>query len=69
MNYLGITIARIRDLRLSLDRLEQLCRELPADHPLLPHVCQHIAEAREHTTKAKYALNKYFISEGEEAFK
>lgn len=69
MKYFGITIAQIRSLRSNLDNLDYLCRKMPEDHPLLSHVCQHIVEAREHITKAKYALDKYFISEGEETFK
>lgn len=69
MKYLGITIAQIRDLRLSLGDLERLCRELPADYPLLAHVRQHVTEAREHITKAKYALGEYLFPDDEEASK
>lgn len=70
MKYIGIiTIAQIRDLRIALENLDYLCRQMPEDHPLLGHACQHVTEAREHITKAKYALGEYLFPDDEEASK
>lgn len=69
MKHLGITIARIRDLSIALSYLEHLCRKMPEDHSILGHACQHVAEAHEHITKAKYALGEYLFPEDEEETK
>lgn len=65
MKHLAMTVAEIRDLHLSLNSLERLCREMPVDHPLLAHARQHVTESREHITKAKYALGEYLYRESE----